>query len=44
MIMINIMITGGIMARGMIETMSDHNVNTFVSLSSPQMGQYGGTY
>ncbi|XP_031554332.1 lysosomal thioesterase PPT2-A-like [Actinia tenebrosa] len=34
---------GGIIARGMIETTSDHNVDTLISLSSPQMGQYGDT-
>ncbi|XP_070581666.1 lysosomal thioesterase PPT2-A-like [Ptychodera flava] len=34
---------GGILARGIISTMSDHNVQNFLSLSSPQMGQYGDT-
>ena len=33
---------GGIICRGILETMSDHNVHTFIALSSPQMGQYGG--
>ncbi|KAL4126870.1 hypothetical protein QTP88_011071 [Uroleucon formosanum] len=33
---------GGLIARGMIEEYgSEHNVRTFVSLSSPQGGQYG---
>ncbi|KAK3697041.1 hypothetical protein QZH41_012502, partial [Actinostola sp. cb2023] len=31
----------GLVVRGMLETMSDHNVDTFISLSAPQMGQYG---
>ena len=33
---------GGLICRGMIESISDLNVATFVSLSSPQGGQYGG--
>lgn len=34
---------GGLIARGMLETYgNEHNVRTFVSLSSPQGGQYGG--
>jgi len=33
---------GGLIARGMLETYgAEHNVKTFVSLSSPQGGQYG---
>lgn len=36
---------GGLIARGMLETYgTEHNVRTFVSLSSPQGGQYGGKY
>lgn len=36
---------GGLIARGMLEVYGDkHNVKTFVSLSSPQGGQYGGMY
>ncbi|CAL4065018.1 unnamed protein product, partial [Meganyctiphanes norvegica] len=31
---------GGLISRGIIETM-DHNITTFISLSSPQGGQYG---
>ncbi|KAG8448591.1 hypothetical protein GDO86_015618 [Hymenochirus boettgeri] len=34
---------GGLICRGLLQTMSDHNVDTFISLSSPQMGQYGDT-
>ncbi|XP_023215457.1 lysosomal thioesterase PPT2-A-like [Centruroides sculpturatus] len=34
---------GGLIARGIISTLDNHNVNTFISLSSPQMGQYGDT-
>ncbi|XP_038063790.1 lysosomal thioesterase PPT2-A-like isoform X2 [Patiria miniata] len=34
---------GGIMCRGVLETMPDHNVHTFIALSTPQMGQYGDT-
>ncbi|XP_050526888.1 lysosomal thioesterase PPT2 homolog isoform X2 [Daktulosphaira vitifoliae] len=32
---------GGIIARGMLESYPNHNVHTFISLSSPQGGQYG---
>ncbi|PIO40144.1 hypothetical protein AB205_0211480 [Aquarana catesbeiana] len=32
---------GGLICRGLLETIPDHNVDTFISLSSPQMGQYG---
>lgn len=35
---------GGLVCRGMIESLSDLNVATFVSLSSPQGGQYGGRF
>lgn len=35
---------GGLICRGIIESMPDINVSTFVSLSSPQGGQYGGYY
>nr|XP_033772086.1 lysosomal thioesterase PPT2 isoform X2 [Geotrypetes seraphini] len=34
---------GGLICRGILETIPDHNVDTFISLSSPQMGQYGDT-
>ncbi|CAB0016290.1 unnamed protein product, partial [Nesidiocoris tenuis] len=32
---------GGLVARGVLEYFHYHNVNTFISLSSPQCGQYG---
>ena len=33
---------GGLICRGVIQSFSGLNVSTFVSLSSPQGGQYGG--
>jgi palmitoyl-protein thioesterase len=33
---------GGLVCRGILEKY-DHNVHTFISLSSPQGGQFGGT-
>lgn len=32
---------GGLIARAILEKYPQHNVRTFVSLSSPQAGQYG---
>lgn len=32
---------GGLICQGVIET-SDHNVDTFIALSSPLNGQFGG--
>ncbi|XP_048376206.1 lysosomal thioesterase PPT2 isoform X2 [Stegostoma tigrinum] len=32
---------GGLICRGILSTMPDHNVDTLISLSSPQLGQYG---
>ncbi|XP_064383691.1 lysosomal thioesterase PPT2-A-like [Halichondria panicea] len=32
---------GGLVCRGILETTPEHNVHTFVSLSSPQAGQFG---
>ncbi|XP_017859400.1 PREDICTED: lysosomal thioesterase PPT2 homolog isoform X2 [Drosophila arizonae] len=32
---------GGLLARAAIQSLPDHNVKTFISLSSPQAGQYG---
>uniref|UniRef100_A0A1B0GBA1 palmitoyl-CoA hydrolase n=1 Tax=Glossina morsitans morsitans TaxID=37546 RepID=A0A1B0GBA1_GLOMM len=32
---------GGLLARATIQTMPNHNVKVFISLSSPQAGQYG---
>ncbi|XP_071766968.1 lysosomal thioesterase PPT2 [Centroberyx gerrardi] len=34
---------GGLICRGILSTLSDHNVQSFISLSSPQAGQYGDT-
>lgn len=34
---------GGLVGRGVIEKCSSHNVQNFISLSSPQMGQFGVT-
>ena len=36
------MISGGLICRGFLEAYPDHNVRTFISLSSPQAGQFGG--
>ena len=36
------MSTGGLTVRAILETMDDHNADSFISLSGPQMGQYGG--
>lgn len=33
---------GGLIARGIIQTFPNVSVSTFISLSSPQAGQYGG--
>jgi alpha/beta superfamily hydrolase len=35
---------GGLIARGILEQFPNHNVDTFISLSSPQAGQYGSMY
>ncbi|XP_056142791.1 lysosomal thioesterase PPT2-like [Lampris incognitus] len=34
---------GGLICRALLSIIPDHNVHTFVSLSSPQAGQYGDT-
>lgn len=34
---------GGLICRALLSTSPDHNVHTFISLSSPQAGQYGDT-
>ncbi|XP_034554009.1 lysosomal thioesterase PPT2-like [Notolabrus celidotus] len=34
---------GGLMCRALLSTTPNHNVHTFISLSSPQAGQYGDT-
>ena len=33
---------GGLSCRGVLQSTPNHTVDTFVSLSSPQAGQYGG--
>lgn len=35
---------GGLVARGIVETFSNVSVSTFISLSSPQAGQYGAGF
>ncbi|CAK9812741.1 Lysosomal thioesterase PPT2 homolog [Anthophora plagiata] len=32
---------GGLLARAILQTFPDHNIQNFISLSSPQAGQYG---
>ena len=34
---------GGLIARGIIEKLHKHNIDTFISISAPQNGQYGET-
>lgn len=34
---------GGLLARAILQRYPQHNVRTFISLSSPQAGQYGST-
>ena len=34
---------GGLVCRAILQTTPEHNVKTFISLSSPQGGQFGGT-
>ena len=33
---------GGLVCRGIIQAFPNHNIHTFISLSAPLMGQYGG--
>ena len=35
---------GGVLCRGFLEAYPDHNVKTFISLSAPLAGQFGGWY
>lgn len=35
---------GGLLARATIQTLLKHNVRIFISLSSPQAGQYGSEF
>ena len=35
-------IAGGLVCRGLLSTLQDHNVDTFIALSSPLAGLYGG--
>lgn len=35
---------GGLIARAILESFDNHTVHTFVSLSSPQAGQYGSEW
>lgn len=41
-LLISLFYAGGLTVRAILQTMDDHNVDSFISLSSPQMGQYGG--
>ncbi|KAJ8354529.1 hypothetical protein SKAU_G00220960 [Synaphobranchus kaupii] len=34
---------GGLVCRGIVSTLPDHNIHSFISLSAPQGGQYGDT-
>lgn len=34
---------GGLISRGLIQSDATLNIHTFISLASPQMGQYGDT-
>ncbi|XP_057690573.1 lysosomal thioesterase PPT2-A-like [Corythoichthys intestinalis] len=35
---------GGLICRALLSTMPDHNIHTFIALSSPLAGQFGDTY
>ena len=36
------LLPGGLVGRGLVHIMDDHKVDTFITLSSPLNGQYGG--
>lgn len=36
--------TGGLVCRGLLSTIPDHNVDTLIAVSSPMAGMYGGLY
>uniref|UniRef100_A0A8K9Y448 palmitoyl-CoA hydrolase n=1 Tax=Oncorhynchus mykiss TaxID=8022 RepID=A0A8K9Y448_ONCMY len=38
-----VQVQGGLICQGLLSTLPDHNVQSFISLSSPQAGQYGDT-
>lgn len=38
------LLPGGLVCRALLSVMDEHNVDSFISLSSPQMGQYGGEW
>ena len=35
-------LSGGLVCRGLIESIPDHNIESFIALSTPQGGQFGG--
>lgn len=35
---------GGLLGRAILEVFGDHNVKKFISLSSPQAGQFGSMF
>ena len=37
-----VILSGGLVARGIIQSTDNHNVNNFIALSSPLNGQFGG--
>lgn len=39
-----ILSAGGLICRGFLEAFPDHNVKTFIGLSSPLAGQFGGRF
>lgn len=41
-VILHFSLQGGLICRALLATTPDHNVHTFISLASPQAGQYGG--